>query len=358
MSADAARSAERKALEACDQALRNQSLSLSFLSQQTATSGNTEAAILLALEALPTGTSARRRPYIVEAEAALYKALLAHRQTRVFDQHAALTHAAFNRTGDRIVTSSYDDTARIWDVSGGTEIAVLKGHQGPVERAEFSPDGSRVITAARDGTARVWNATSGERLFVLQPVGDFPTAIFSPNGNRVLTAGANSNATLWDAQTGMKVLSVSSRTSGGMGDSRACFSPDGRSFATQGGKHIASIWNAKDGALTRTLQVGTYPYSLAFSPDGSRLLIGSWGPLSYGGSSGLWDLSTGTEIAKLVGHKSDTQLDGAIFSHDGRRVATVSIDGTARLWDCLTCSARSRPVSHWVMWPRMNAIRR
>ena len=189
MSADKARLAEQQALSARDVALRNQSLSLSLLSQQTAASGDTEAAILLALEALPTGTSSYSRPYIVEAEIALYKALLVHYQTKIFHHPAGVTHATFNPSGDRIVTSSYDKTARIWDLSSGEETAVLRGHKGPVERAEFSPDGSRVITAARDGTARIWNATSGEELFVLQPVGNFPTAIFSPNGNRVLTAG-------------------------------------------------------------------------------------------------------------------------------------------------------------------------
>ena len=70
-----AQAAETQALEAKDEALRNQSLSLSFLSQQTAASGDTEAAILLALEALPT-EHVRTRPAVsVEAEAALYKAL-------------------------------------------------------------------------------------------------------------------------------------------------------------------------------------------------------------------------------------------------------------------------------------------
>ena len=51
-----------------------------------------------------------------------------------------------------------------------------------------------VITAARDGTARIWDANSGAQLFVLQPVGDFPTAVFDPSGERVLTAGENSHA--------------------------------------------------------------------------------------------------------------------------------------------------------------------
>ena len=112
----------------------------------------------MALEALPKSGSGPARPYLFEAEAALFNALLAHRQTAVFKHDAGVTQAAFNRTGDRIVTASYDKTARIWDVSTGREIAILKGHQGPVERAEFSPDGRRIITAARDGTARIWDA--------------------------------------------------------------------------------------------------------------------------------------------------------------------------------------------------------
>ena len=93
------------------------------------------------------------------------------------------------------------------------------------------------------------------------------------------------------------------------------------------------IWNADDGTLAQEWQVGTLPYSVTFSPDGSRLLIGSWGTISFGNFSALWDVSKGTQIAKLEGHKSDTQLQGVTFSHDGRRIATVSLDGSARLWD-------------------------
>ncbi|TIR43841.1 MAG: hypothetical protein E5X16_00560, partial [Mesorhizobium sp.] len=74
-------------------------------------------------------------------------------------------------------------------------------------------------------------------------------------------------------------------------------------------------------------------YSLAFSPDGSRMLAGPWGWHSHRDTSSLFDLSKGTEIAKLAGSKSDTQLNGVIFSHGGQRIATVSIDGTARIWD-------------------------
>ncbi|WP_235984611.1 nSTAND1 domain-containing NTPase [Mesorhizobium neociceri] len=333
-SADKARSAEKEALAARDQALSNQSLSLSFLSQQTAASGDTETAILLAVEALPKSGSGPVRPYLFEAEAALFNALLAHRQTAVFKHDAGVTQAAFNRTGDRIVTASYDRTARIWDASKGTEIAVLKGHGGPVERAEFSPDGRLVITAARDGTARIWDADSGAQRAVLEPVGDFPTAMFDPSGERVLTAGGNSQALLWDARTGVKLLSFVAKTGPATnevgGDALADFNPDGRSFATSRHRKVF-VWNAADGALIHEWNVDNTPSTLTFSPDGSRLLLGSW--IAHHSSPALWDAGNGTEIASLAGHKSDTQLQGVIFSHDGRRIATVSLDGSARIWD-------------------------
>ncbi|GLS24284.1 hypothetical protein GCM10007874_73060 [Labrys miyagiensis] len=316
------------ALAARDQALRNQSLSLSFLSLQIAASGDTEAAILLALEALPADASASKGRYLFEAESALYKALLLHRQTRIFRHDAGVADAAFSSTGDRIVTSSYDKTAGIWSALDGSLIALLKGHQDVVERATFSPDGSRVVTAARDGTARVWNATTGEQLFVLPQPGDFPTAIFSPNGLRVLTAGKGNDTAIWDALTGKKLLSVPGKVS-----SQVSFSPDGKSFvAGSGYDGIVGTWNAEDGKPISRWAMPAWPNEVAISPDGGRILIS--GVVHEGMPPRLWDVSNGTEIAVLRGHKSDTRGNG--FSHDGHLIATVSLDGTARLWDGVT----------------------
>ena len=70
----------------------------------------------------------------------------------------AVTSAAFSPDGTRIVTASYDGTARVWDAATAKEIAVLRGHEGDVTSAAFSPDGTRIVTASRDKTARVWDA--------------------------------------------------------------------------------------------------------------------------------------------------------------------------------------------------------
>ena len=37
-------------------------------------------------------------------------------------------------------------------------MAVLRGHDDTVTSATFSPDGSRILTASWDNTARIWDA--------------------------------------------------------------------------------------------------------------------------------------------------------------------------------------------------------
>jgi WD40 repeat protein len=66
--------------------------------------------------------------------------------------------AAFSPDGSRIVTASDDKTVRIWDAATAKEIAVLRGHETIVRSAAFSPDGSRIVTASGDKTARIWDA--------------------------------------------------------------------------------------------------------------------------------------------------------------------------------------------------------
>jgi hypothetical protein len=51
----------------------------------------------------------------------------------------ALFGAQFSPNGERIVTASSDNTARLWDTDTGKLLATLQGHEGPVYNAQFSP---------------------------------------------------------------------------------------------------------------------------------------------------------------------------------------------------------------------------
>jgi WD40 repeat protein len=68
---------------------------------------------------------------------------------------------AFSPDGTRIVTGSWDWTARVWDARTGSLQRELKGHTGTVWSVAFSPDGTRIVTGSGDWTAKVWDAWTG-----------------------------------------------------------------------------------------------------------------------------------------------------------------------------------------------------
>src|SRR5579862_7332430 len=118
--------------------------------------------------------------------------------------HTGLVNsAAFSQDGSRIVTASWDATARVWDARTGATLAKLSGHKAWLNSAAFSPDGLRVVTASWDKTARVWDARTGAVIATLSGHKDaVNSAAFSPDGSRVITASNDNTARIWDATTG------------------------------------------------------------------------------------------------------------------------------------------------------------
>jgi WD40 repeat protein len=109
-----------------------------------------------------------------------------------------VNRAVFSPDGSRIVTASFDNTARLWDAATGAALATLSGHTDRVYSAAFSPDGSRVVTASADHTARVWDATTGAALATLAGhAGQVVDAAFSADGSRVVTASLDRSARVW-----------------------------------------------------------------------------------------------------------------------------------------------------------------
>ena len=93
------------------------------------------------------------------------RALGPHRQAAGEDRALLSGHegpvdaVAVSGDGRWLVTGSWDQTARLWDLTAKEPektARVLRGHAGPVFAVGFSGDGRWLVTGSGDKTVRLW----------------------------------------------------------------------------------------------------------------------------------------------------------------------------------------------------------
>ena len=110
------------------------------------------------------------------------------------------------------------------------------------------------------------------------------------------------------------------------------FSPDGTRIVTGSADNTAKVWDAMTGTEMITLKGHTSSVdSVAFSPDGTQIVTGSMDKTAK-----VWDAKTGSETLTLKGHASSVY--SVAFSPDGTRILTGSGDEMAKVWDAKTGS--------------------
>lgn len=123
------------------------------------------------------------------------------------------------------------------------------------------------------------------------------------------------------------------------------FSPDGKRILTGSYDNRAIVWDAQNGREILSLPGLKYSiFSVAFSPDGNRIATGE---RDYGDrcSACIWNAATGQKILTIKGHS--TSINSIAFSSDGNQLLTANAtpfdviqnireDNTASLWDATT----------------------
>ena len=102
-------------------------------------------------------------------------------------------------------------------------------------------------------------------------------------------------------------------------------------FEVATGKVCSRLGKKRDGNDMVSLSLGGY------SPDGQMMAC------IAGRSVQLWDVASGKDLGKFQGHQNDIQF--VRFSHDGKTLATGSLDGNMLIWDVMSLNKDSKPNS-------------
>ena len=245
------------------------------------------------------------------------------RQTLV--GHAALVWSVgVQRDGNRILTGSWDKTAKVWDAATGQELLTLKGHNSWVLSVAFSPDGKRIVTGAGDfgspgiqptTEASVWDAATGRQLFAISghrsPVW---SVAFSPDGKQILSGSRDGT----DERVGRRDGPGTPSSSTVRTNWRAWRSVPTANASSPAAGGTARVWDAATGQelLTferqarRSARRGVQPRRQTDRTAGEN------------GTVKVWDAATGQEFLALKGHTA--LVFGVAFSPDGRRIVSGS----------------------------------
>jgi WD40 repeat protein len=210
---------------------------------------------------------------------------------------------------------------------------------GPVTEVVFAPDGRRLLAAWEAGT-RVWDLATGEAIKTFQPrSGPVQHALFTPDGSRVALLGPRDQLEVYDLASG--TLQASRPLPGRPTGAVPALTPDGRAAAVL----LPFLQNVEVRDLvTGEVRAGPFRHvsqvtGAAFSPDGRRLAVATADGVAF-----IWDVATGRPAAPPLQHGQSLRL--VTFSRDGRSLATVAEDRTVRAWDVATGQPLSPLLPH------------
>jgi len=250
---------------------------------------------------------------------------------RSLEGHTDLVYSvSFSAQGDRLLSASWDLTARVWDLATGQSFP-MDGHAAAAWAVDFSPDGNLVAVAGSvaDSAIKVYDARTGELIHRLKGHATRVGCIaFHPSGRRLVSCSTDQMVRVWELDQGKEVLTLRGNT-----DlvTRVLFDPKGWWLAASCDDGKLRVWDGTpEGEATgrpcltlngHTRQV----FGLDFSPDGQQLASAS-----QDRSVRVWDVAAARTAHKFTGH-TDTAF-AVTFGRDGLLVSG-SYDNTTRVWD-------------------------
>jgi WD40 repeat protein/uncharacterized caspase-like protein len=278
---------------------------------------------------------------------------------------------AFSPDGKILANGNQDMNIELRDVATGKQLRTLRGHSDIVMTLTFGSDGRTLASGARDGMVKLWDINSGRLLHSLIGLPGKVASIAFHHNKKVLIGGSDDGTIMfWDIETGTELFSLKRRYNipSSIEISRSiAFSPGANFVAIEYSRGI-NIWDMISGEHKSSIKDHVYegeylrPAAVTFDPTGRILAVGhalprhvaiqaphkgkgivvkltGWRYIPPFQSQEPWAITlyhaeTGVRLRALIGHTGSVR--SVAFSHNGKRLASVSDDGTTRIWEVET----------------------
>lgn len=114
-----------------------------------------------------------------------------------FNQHQQLSRIAFNPAGNRLALASWDSTVTVVNVVTDKPVLELIGHSRGVTGVAYTTSGNYIVTTSADDTTRVWSATTGQLMQIDQDGSLVDDPSVSPNGLLVADENSLNQVRIW-----------------------------------------------------------------------------------------------------------------------------------------------------------------
>ncbi|XP_009989269.1 PREDICTED: dynein assembly factor with WDR repeat domains 1 [Tauraco erythrolophus] len=234
-----------------------------------------------------------------------------------------LTDVAFNKSGSRFITGSYDRTFKVWDTASGKELRTLEGHRNVVYAIAFNnPYGDKIATGSFDKTCKLWSVETGKCYHTFRGHNaEIVCLSFNLRSTLVATGSMDTTAKLWDIEKGEEIVTLSGHSAEIIALS---FNTTGDRIVTGSFDHTVRVWDVG----TDRLQWSMFYVDICIH----ILEVFQQKPLKR--SARVYNEETKKCIAKLEGHGGE--ISKVCFNPKGNHVLTASSDKTARLWNADT----------------------
>jgi WD40 repeat protein/serine/threonine protein kinase len=259
-----------------------------------------------------------------------------HKNGTTKDWDAGVTGLTCSRDGKLLASSAatFDPRTgsfkswelKVWDAATGKLLRDFTDLPSMVRAVDFGPDDRSLVVAHDDGTLCIRDALTGEVVRTLAGHTKTVRAVaWSPDGKWIVSGSHDTTVIVWDAADGKKVRTFDKHSSEVL---CVAFSVDSTLVTSTDDTRVL-VWETGTGKELHRFDANAVVRGVVFSHDAKRVVS-----VSENASPQVWDLASGKVAFELKGH---TEWVLAVDrSPDGKLLVTASLDGSARLWNADT----------------------